>query len=244
MADGIALLCMLHPSSPPAQDRCLSLLRHTARNYYRQPPAKCTAWSYFLPFKPLKNQQPSIIGGLEIYTAKSALQSQVDDREFFQPYHRTVREEGLYAKPEELVAWYLTAGFVARSGSTPGSNGRGKEGEGVVISLTTMTCTDRAKALGVLEDFAPWVQAEEPGVLTYAVFTRPKAREEVMLFVRYEGTKALKMHSGAAEHEVVVKKLKELQKGSETTLWREVPDSFVEKTEVGVESARVVQSKL
>ncbi|KAK0366562.1 hypothetical protein LTR91_003321 [Friedmanniomyces endolithicus] len=243
MADGIALLCMLHPSSPSAQDRCLSLLRHTARNYYRQPSAKCTAWSYFLPFKPSKNQQP-IIGGLEIYTAKSALQSQVDDPEFFQPYHRTVREEDLYAKPEELVAWYLTAGFVARSGSTPGSNGRGKEGEGVVISVTKMTCTDRAKVLAVLRDFAPWVQAEEPGVLTYAVFTRPKAPEEVMLFVRYEGTKALKMHSGAAEHEVVVKKLKELQKGSDTTLWREVPDSFVEETEVGEGSGKKGQSKL
>jgi len=96
-----------------------------------------------------------------------------------------------------LVAWYLSAGFVARPG-------RGKEGEGVIISLTKMTCTDRAKALAVLRDFAPWVQAEEPGVLTYAIFTRPKAREEVMLFVRYEGTKALKMHSGAAEHVVVV----------------------------------------
>jgi len=103
----------------------------------------------------------------------------------------------LYAKSEELVAWYLTAGFVARPG-------RGKEGEGVIISVTKMTCTDRSQVLGVLNDFAPWVQAEEPGVLTYAVFTRPKAKEEVMLFVRYEGTKALKGHSGAAEHEVVV----------------------------------------
>ncbi|KAK0941902.1 hypothetical protein LTR29_006628 [Friedmanniomyces endolithicus] len=236
MADGIALLCMLHPSSPSAQDRCLSLLRHTARNYYRQPSAKCTAWSYFLPFKPSKNQEP-IIGGLEIYTSKTALQSQVEDPEFFQRYHRVVREEGLYAQPEELVAWYLSAGFVARPG-------RGKEGEGVIISLTKMTCTDRAKALAVLRDFAPWVQAEEPGVLTYAIFTRPKAREEVMLFVRYEGTKALKMHSGAAEHVVVVKKLKELQKGSETTLWREVPDSFVEETEVGDGSKGAGQSKL
>ncbi|KAK0922605.1 hypothetical protein LTR91_004380 [Friedmanniomyces endolithicus] len=240
MADGIALLCMLHPSSPSAQDRCLSLLRHIAREYYRKPSAKCTAWSYFLPFKPSKDQEP-IIGGLEVYTAKSALQSQVEDPEFFQRYHRIVREEALYAKPEELVAWYLTAGFVARNGN---AGSRGKEGEGVVISVTKMTCTDRAKVLAALEEFAPWVQAEEPGVLTYAIFTRPKAREEVMLLVRYEGTKALKGHSGAAEHVVVVEKLKELQKGSETTLWREVPDSFVEETEVGGGDARAVQSKL
>jgi len=136
-----------------------------------------------------------------VYTAKSALQSQVEDPEFFQRYHRIVREEALYAKPEELVAWYLTAGFVARNGN---AGSRGKEGEGVVISVTKMTCTDRAKVLAVLEEFAPWVQAEEPGVLTYAIFTRPKAREEVMLLVRYEGTKALKGHSGAAEHVVVV----------------------------------------
>jgi len=40
------------------------------------------------------------------------------------------------------------------------------------------------------------------------------------------------------------KKLKELQKGSETTLWREVPDSFVEETEVGEGSGKKGQSKL
>ncbi|TKA82980.1 hypothetical protein B0A55_01559 [Friedmanniomyces simplex] len=241
MADGIALLCMLYPESPTKRDRCLNLLRHTAREYYRQPAAKCTAWSYFLPFKPTpSNKQQAVIGGLEIYTSKAALQSQVDDPVFFQPYHATVKQETLYSRPEELVAWYLTAGFVARGKAAGGS---GKEGEGVVISVTKMACTDRKKVLDVLEEFVPWVEANEPGVLTYAVFTRPKAGEEVLLFVRYEGTKALKAHGVAPEHEEVVKKLAELQRSNDTTLWKEVPDSFVSQT-VGGGSASAVQSKL
>lgn len=51
---------------------------------------------------------------MEIYTEKSALQKQVDDPEFFQSYHKTVKNDGLYSKDEELVAWYFTVGFIAR----------------------------------------------------------------------------------------------------------------------------------
>lgn len=38
-------------------------------------------------------------------------------------------KEGLYSRPEELVAWYLTAGFVARPGAST-------EGGGNLVSLT------------------------------------------------------------------------------------------------------------
>jgi len=168
------------------------MLKRTAREYYRRPEAKCTAWSYFVPFKTKAGQQP-VIGGLEIYTSKKALQAQVDDPVYFQPYHATVKRENLYSKPEELVGWYQAAGFVSRGAGS-------KEGEGILISVTKMVCRDRGKALDVLKSFTPWVEANEPGVLTYATFTRPKATDELLLFVRYSDRKALQAHSGAPEH--------------------------------------------
>ena len=45
-----------------------------------------------------------VIAGLEVYDRKSALQAQVDDPEYFQAYHQTVKVEDLYAKDEELVS--------------------------------------------------------------------------------------------------------------------------------------------
>ncbi|KAK5732942.1 hypothetical protein LTR17_010075 [Elasticomyces elasticus] len=230
MADGIALLCMLYPGSAPKQERCLDILQSNAREYYRQPSAKCTTWSYFQPLKPSK--QP-VIGGLEIYTSKAALQAQLNDTVYFQPYHETVRRESLYSKPEELVAWYQTAGFVAR--------GKGsKEGEGVLISITKMECKDRQEVVDVLQGFVTWVEENEPGVLTYAIFTRPKAVNEVLLFVRYADSKALKSHAEAPEHVEVVKALAAHQKSNTTQMWKEVRDSFVSDTEGG----NGVQSKL
>lgn len=95
--------------------KVLELLQKGAREYYRQPSAKCTTWSYFVPFPPPKKADaPLVIGGMEIYTEKQALQKQIDDPVFFQAFHETAKKESLYAKEEELVAWYLTAGFVAR----------------------------------------------------------------------------------------------------------------------------------
>ncbi|KAK4951322.1 hypothetical protein LTR10_010295 [Elasticomyces elasticus] len=221
MADSIALLCMLYPESASKQERCLGLLQTNAREYYRQPSAKCTTWSYFQPSKPGK--QP-VIGGLEIYTSKAALTAQVNDTVYFQPYHETVKRESLYSKPEELVAWYQTDGFVARGKG-------GKEGEGVLISTTKMECKDRQTVLDVLQGFVDWVKGTEPGVLTYAIFTRPKAPNEVLLFVRYADSKALKSHAEAPEHVELVKALAAQQKSNTTQMWKEVQDSFVSNTE-------------
>ncbi|EMC94848.1 hypothetical protein BAUCODRAFT_25951 [Baudoinia panamericana UAMH 10762] len=143
--EGVALLCMLYPESPAKQQRCLSLLRKEARDYYPQPKAKCTTWSYFIPMpargKSGASEKP-LIGGLEIYTAKSALQAQLNEAGF-QGYHETVKREELYAKPEELVAWYHAAGFVARDGVAV-------SGEGVLISVTRMVCKNRQQALDLL----------------------------------------------------------------------------------------------
>ena len=52
--------------------------------------------------------------------------------------------------------------------------------------------------------FATWVHANEPGVLTYALFTRPKAPNELLLFVRYADVAALKGHSNAPEHVAIL----------------------------------------
>ncbi|RMY27922.1 hypothetical protein D0866_09798 [Hortaea werneckii] len=140
---------------------CIDLLRISAREYYRALRANCTAWSYLTPLQPKKANSvsnPPAICGLEIYTTKAALQSQVDDPVYFQRYHEIVKQENLYAKPEELVAWYP----------------------------------------------ADWVTKTELGILTYAIFNRPKAPRELLLIVRYKGRKALKRHLEAPEHTDVV----------------------------------------
>jgi quinol monooxygenase YgiN len=52
--------------------------------------------------------------------------------------------------------------------------------------------------------FVPWVESNEPGVLTYALFARRKAPNELLLFVRYVDGKTLKAHNVAPEHIAVV----------------------------------------
>merc|ERR1712070_709130 len=242
--DGIALLCTLHLASSEKADRCIDLLRTSAREYYRTPRAKCTAWSYFTPLqskKPKSINSHPIICGLEIYTTKAALQSQLDDPVYFQRYHEIVRQENLYAKPEELVAWYPAGGFLARGLSACGEN------DGVLVSVTRMTAKKSFDDLmGILRPFIDWVTETEPDVLTYAIFSRPKAPRKLLLIVRYKDRKALKGHLEAPEHTNVVEKLSKALESNitqSTTLWQEVPDSFVsDRTADG--KSREISTKL
>ena len=82
-----------------------------------------------------------MIVGLEVYTSKLALQAQVEDKVFFQSYHETVKRESLYSEPEELVAWYLADGFLARDVHAKPFGG------GVVVSVTHLHCKDREQVL-------------------------------------------------------------------------------------------------
>lgn len=189
---GIALYCQLYPGSQEKQQRCLDLLQHSAREYYRSPQAKCTTWSYFTTLKPSVNQHE--IGGLEVYTSKAALSAQTDDPVFFQKYHDIVKKEDLYEKPETLTAWYQAGGFLARdSAAMP-------YGRGVLVSASHLACKDRDKVLEHLVAFEGWVHGSEPGVLTYAIMTRPKAPNEILIVVRYNGGKAMNSHDQAPEH--------------------------------------------
>lgn len=173
----------------------MELLRTNARDYYRQPKAKCTTWSYYTPFPSSSSQL--VIGGLEIYTSKAALSDQVNDKEFFQPYHETVKKEGLYSKDEELVAYYLAAGFIAR-------NDHAVPFGGTIISQTRFICKDKAAVLQLLEGFVQFVREKEPFVLTYAAFERKKNPKELLLFVRYRDVAGMKGHSRAPEHTEIV----------------------------------------
>ncbi|KAI7238430.1 hypothetical protein KC330_g2543 [Hortaea werneckii] len=222
--DGIALFCTLHPASSEKAERCINLLRTSAREYYRTPRANCTAWSYFTPLQPKKANSVAnspAICGLEIYTTKAALQSQVDDPVYFQRYHEIVKQENLYAKPEELVAWYPAGGFLARDSSA----------DGVLVSVTRMTAKRSFDDLmAILRSFVDWVTETEADVLTYAIFSRPKAPRELLLVVRYKDRKALKGHLEAPEHTDIVEKLSKALENDiahSTTLWQEVSDSFV-----------------
>lgn len=81
-------------------------------------------------------------------------------------------------------------------------------------------------------NFLPFVRNQEPGVLTYSTFTRPKAAREVLVFARYRDGKALETHGEAREHGVAVEAIRsyldpDFDFEKSTTLWREVDDSFV-----------------
>jgi len=155
-----------------------------------------------------------------------ALQAQLDDPVFFKSYHDTVKREGLYDQPEELIAWYHAAGFVAR-------DERSERFRSALISVSRMTCSDMTQVLDLLSQFSVWVKDNEPDVLTYVAFKRPKAPKEVLLFVRYRDDKAMKAHSRAPEHVKTVKQLSKLLEGNlgkGTTIWKEVEDSFVSTT--------------
>ncbi|KAI7286931.1 hypothetical protein KC345_g915 [Hortaea werneckii] len=242
--DGIALFCTLHPASSEKAERCISLLRTSAREYYRTPRANCTAWSYFTPLQPQKpnsTAKPPVICGLEIYTTKAALQSQVDDPVYFQRYHEIVKQENLYAQPEELVAWYPTGGFLARDSSAD------EKEDGFLVSVTRMPAKKSFDDLiRILRPFIDWVTETEPDVLTYAIFSRPKAPRQSLLIVRYKDRKALKGHLEAPEHTEVVARLSKALESDithSTTLWQEVPDSFVSNGIEDVKS-RDISTKL
>lgn len=90
--------------------------------------------------------------------------------------------------------------------------------------------------LTLCRTFVPFVRNKEPDVLTYAVFTRTKAPKELLLFVRYRDSKAMKSHSNAPEHVAVVKEIMKHTEGDmskSTSVWQEIDDSFVSTVEGG-----------
>jgi quinol monooxygenase YgiN len=183
MDNHIALFVIMHPSSFPKQTTLLDHLRQGARDYYRRPSSLCLAWSYLTPLltNTRNDANEPIIAGLEIYTSKSALQEQLEDETFFQPFERMVVEEKMYAREGKMEAWYLTAGFVTRC------QGREEGGGMVVASVRKLTCMEGEKDAVVkgLDEFAGWSRGSDSGILTFAVFTRKKAEREVLVYVRY-----------------------------------------------------------
>jgi quinol monooxygenase YgiN len=180
MDNHIALFVVMYPSSRPKQATLLDRLREGARDYYRRPSSHCVAWSYLTPHNNNNDDEP-VITGLEIYTSKSALQEQLEDTTFFQPFERMVVEEKMYAREGTMEAWYLTAGFVTRR------QGREEGGERVIVSVRKMTCVEGEKeaVLKGLDEFAGWSRGSDSGILTFAVFTRKKAERELLVYVRY-----------------------------------------------------------
>lgn len=82
---------------------------------------------------------------MEIYTDKQALSTQQQE-DWFKDFQRQVKNENLYSTDgEELVVWYPTAGFVARTNvATP---------YGGVVMLAIFTCKEgkRDAVVEVLE---------------------------------------------------------------------------------------------
>lgn len=186
MDNHIALFVTMHPASKPAQSTLLTNLRHGARSYYRLPSSRCTAWSYLTPLhsRPKEEDAELLIAGLEIYTSKSALQDQLNDTTFFQPFEELVAEEKLCRKEGSMLAWYLAAGFLTRSSQRELKGGGGV----VIVEVRRLSCVGRVERDDVvrgLSEFAGWCRGSDAGALTFAMFTRKKDEREVLVYVRY-----------------------------------------------------------
>ena len=200
MDDHIALFITMHPASAPKQSTLLTSLRQGARTYYRQPSSHCTAWSYLTPLFPTKPDEHNelIVAGLEMYTSKSALQDQLNDPTFFQPFEKLVSDQQLCYKKETMLAWYLAAGFLTRSQERVAGGG------GVVARVQQMTCAGSGERGAVVEglgEFAGWSRGSDAGILTFALFTRKKAEREVLVYVRYRDEGAMRRIEGRPEYQ-------------------------------------------
>lgn len=75
------------------------------------------------------------MGGMEIYTDKSSLSTQLREP-WFRELKRRGREEGWHARAEEMVAWYPVGGFIARTDLARPFGG------GVIVLLSKRRCRD------------------------------------------------------------------------------------------------------
>jgi hypothetical protein len=133
-----------------------------------------------------------------MYTSKAALQDQLNDTTFFQPFEKIVKDQQLCDKKETMVAWYLAAGFLARSQE------RSLGGGSVVVRIHQMTCARSGEKKAVVKglgEFAGWSRGSDSGVLTFAVFTRKKAAREVLVYVRYRDLGAMRRIEERPEHQ-------------------------------------------
>lgn len=201
MDDHVALFITMHPASAPKQSTLLTSLRQGARTYYRQPSSHCIAWSYLTPLPStdaLEEDDELIVAGLEIYASKSALQNQLNDPTFFQPFVKLVSDQQLCAKEETMLAWYLAAGFLTRSQEKVAGGGA------VVARVHQMTCAGSGEKEAVVQglgEFAGWSRGSDAGVLTFALFTRKKAEREVLVYVRYRDEWAMRRIEGRPEYQ-------------------------------------------
>lgn len=201
MDDHIALFITMHPASASKQATLLSSLQHGARGFYRLPSTRCIAWSYYTPLAPTKpGKDDLIVAGLEMYTSKAALQDQLNDTTFFQPFEKIVKDQQLCDKKETMVAWYLAAGFLTRSQEVSVGGGS------VVVRVHHMTCAgsgEKHAAVKGLGEFAGWSRGSDSGVLTFAIFTRKKALREVLVYVRYRDEGAMRRIEERPEHQKI-----------------------------------------
>ncbi|KAK5076649.1 hypothetical protein LTR64_005873 [Lithohypha guttulata] len=202
----IALLCTLHASSTSAKQKVTDLLS-TGREYYTTGKAQCTTWCYFTPStRPKapsqlisKDEKETVVAGFEIYSDKQALSTQQNE-DWFKNFQKTVKEEKLFnERGEEQVAWYPTAGFVAREDAAPPYGG--------IVMLAVFTCKEgkRDEVVKVVGSYTEFVRENEPGVLTYCTMVRPKAPNQILLFERYQNSKALGAHGTTKEFKAMFK---------------------------------------
>ena len=153
--NSIALICFLHPSSQSAQQTILTDLQSSSQHYYRHPKSLCTTWTYFTPstrkgalYQQLSTSFPAksdsrklLLGGVEIYTDKSALSKQMQE-EWFKAFQRKTKDEKLLVegKGEEMRVWEPVGGFVSRGAREEGDRG-------VIVMLAVFECKDSGQAV-------------------------------------------------------------------------------------------------
>lgn len=153
-----ALISFLHPWSESKSERLQALLP-SARDYYLSSESQCSTWTFFTPstrpkapFHQLSAApaskssagRPLLIGGVEIYESRQALERQLD-KPWFKAFQDATKQESLYSLDEEIGAWTPVGGFVARQA-------REMHQKGTVVMLARFECRDSGKAKQAVVD--------------------------------------------------------------------------------------------
>lgn len=153
-----ALILFMHPWSESKSERLQSLLP-SARDYLLSPESQCSTWTFFTPSTrpkapfqqltaaPISKSgagKPLLIGGVEIYESRAALDKQLD-KPWFKAFQDATKQESLYSRDEEIAAWTPVGGFVSRQK-------REMHQEGTVVMLARFECKDAGKAKQAVVD--------------------------------------------------------------------------------------------
>jgi len=136
--------------------------------------------------------------------------------------------------------WTPATGFLARQGEKQSPRAGIVMLAKFVLREGENLDANRAGLVGVLGSFCSWVEHNEPGTLTYSVFTSASHPTEVLMFERYKDLPALGVHGKTDQFKAMFRGTGKFIQGKKTVLseWEEKEGSFVTRLD-GMEKAKL-----